>query len=148
MLKMNTPTLNKEAGKYNVTLAKLFKLIVKMNDEQQLQLLQTAKDMLWGERRGKARKDCVIPVDYAIQNRVIKSTIRNISGKGVFIATREPLRIGTQIAMNFALPGFSDAFKVNGEIVRTTDVGAGVQFIGLTKYQEEMIDQLVDRMET
>jgi Tfp pilus assembly protein PilZ len=148
MLKMNTPTLNKEAGKYNVTLAKLFKLIVKMTDEQQLQLLQTAEDMLWGERRGKARKECVIPVDYAIQNRIIKSTIRNISGKGVFLATREPLRIGTQIAMNFALPGFTDTFKVNGEIVRVTNVGAGVKFIGLTKYQEEMIDQLVERMDT
>lgn len=131
---------------YNVTISKIFQIVVKLNEEQQQSLLRHAEALLFGDKRKGVRKTCNIPVNYASDNRVYSNHIRNISKGGVFIETQSPLVSGEEIYMTFRLDGFERALKVKGEITQTSRTGAGIAFKGVSPYIAEMIAALVKRM--
>ena len=73
---------------YNVTISKLIKLILRLNEEHQKALLKKGQELLSKEKRAP-RKSCRIPVRYKTFDRVYSDRIMNISQSGVFIETLE-----------------------------------------------------------
>ncbi len=136
----------KTAVKHSDVITKLFKIILELDEEQQLFILAQAEEMLIGDKRSKSRKPCSIIVNYAFNGRAFVNYIKDISQKGLFIETREPVRKGELISMTFSLPGFNKPLKVKGRITHVTPQGAGVEFMELSPYQAEMIGAIVDRM--
>jgi len=132
----------------NAVVSKLISVVPKLNQKQQLILLRTAEKMLTVEKRANIRKPCSIIVDYAFDNRAFVNYIKDISTKGLFIETQQPVKVGHIISMTFSLPGFEKSLKIKGEISRITTQGAGIKFIELSPYQEEMIGSIVERMES
>jgi type IV pilus assembly protein PilZ len=76
------------------------------------------------------------------------ANITNISEVGIFVATREPLEVGTELTLRFAPPNAPEAFVLAGQVQWVNPVkmlsenrnpGMGVRFIRLTMEDRERI---------
>ena len=78
----------------------------------------------------------------------IQEYITNISRSGVFIRSKNPLPVGTEVNLNFTVV-MDDIETVEGigEVVRveTKPQGMGVVFIELTAYSKVIIERLLTR---
>lgn len=119
-------------------------LVDNLSPEKKKQLLDLLIEWQQNEQRDDERIPCLIAVDYSDQKRVYHDFIQDLSKGGVFIETREPLTIGEQISLTFAMPATQNHFKVSGKIVRAAKEGIGIQFDNkLSRYQEEIIRKLI-----
>ena len=79
----------------------LFRMILEMPEDQQRLLLQRLEGLELEDgkidRRGNARKPCLIGVTYTVQDHEYKSFILDISAFGVFIETRDFLPVGQEV---------------------------------------------------
>lgn len=132
--------------RYNVTISRLFQVVINLGEDQQQALLRYAEKLLVKEKRGNIRKSCNIPISYASYDRVYTNQIKNISANGLFIETRRPLLVGDDIIMTFRLDGFSKSLKLRGEIAHATRAGVGVEFKDISPHIEEMIRVMLEQM--
>ena len=138
--------MQKQIKKYNLTILRLFEIILKLNPEQQEKLLSYAEELHFEDLRQSRRKGCHIPVNYTSQNRIHLDPIKNISKSGVFIETQTPLFIGEEIWLTFCMHGYDHPLKIKGEIVRANRLGVGVEYRDISPYLTEMLETLVKRM--
>jgi Tfp pilus assembly protein PilZ len=94
------------------------------------------------ERRQHFRKACFITVDFAIQDRVFRDFVRNISPGGVFIEIMTAISKGTNTTVVFSLPNSGEPFKVSGTVTWNSSQGVGVRFDTASSYLEAMISLL------
>ena len=80
--------------KYNLTIAKLWDIILSMTEGQREILLRQVDEILKADKRGFVRKSCDLAVDFATSERTHKGRIKNISRLGVFIEAKAPVMIG------------------------------------------------------
>ena len=139
-------TQEKTEKKYNITISKLFQMIIELNEEQQKKLLHHAETLLVKEKRDDIRKLCNIPINYASNDRVYSNQITNISANGLFIETQRPLIKGDEVIMTFRLEGFDKSLKLRGEIARTAQTGIGVEFRNTSPHIQDMIRYIVKQM--
>ncbi len=155
-------TVDSEGRKYNVTLARLIKMVVGMSEKQQLIMLRLAEELVYRQKKPvlsddsasaiarnrpkHPRKPSSIIVNYAIGNRFYTDYIEDIHSDGVFIATDEDFTVGDELALAFSHPKFPDIFRVYGDIIYTTNDGIGVQFKNLSNPQRDRIKALVKWM--
>ena len=134
-------------SKYNLVIAKLYNLILNLNEAQQVALLEKAQELYTKEKRLHARKICRIPVKYTAYDRIYSDFITNISQNGLFIETKRPLIVGDEIIMSVALKGINETLKIRGEIVHANRMGIGVELKNVSPHLAEMIGLVVERME-
>jgi hypothetical protein len=91
------------------------------------------------ERRQHIRKSCFIAADFAIQDRLFRDFIRNISPGGAFIEIMTPIFKGTNTTVVFSLPNSGEPFKVSGTVTWNSFQGVGVIFDTASSYLEAMI---------
>ncbi len=78
----------------------------------------------------------------------IHEYVTNISRTGVFIRSKSPLPIGTQVNLKFTvIMDDIETIEGTGEVVRreVDPPGMGVVFIGLSKYSSALIERLLTR---
>ena len=121
-------TINNKAKKYNIVIKKLFDAILKLNEEQQMQVMIYVEELLADNKRTFVRKACDIPISYATQNRVYSDRITDISKNGLFIETKTPLNVGEVIMLSFNMQGYDRPFKIKGEVAHSNQRGIGVEF--------------------
>ena len=134
---------NKQIKKYNLTILKLVDIILKLNPEQQVQLLKYAEELPFKDKRKSMRKVCDIPVSYSTQYRIQLNSIKNISKSGLFIETQVPLIVGEEIVMSVNAHGYDRPLKLKGQVVHASRMGVGVEYKEFNRYVAEMIDNLV-----
>lgn len=87
-------------------------------------------------------------VDCVTDDTFLYASIRNISALGIFVATREPLEVGTRLTLRFAPPECSAPFTLAGIVqwinpVRvlseTRNAGMGIAFVDLTPEDRERL---------
>jgi len=132
--------------KYDIIIKKLFDAIIKLNHEQQIQVMIYIEDLVAEDKRTSVRKFCNIPVNYATQDRIYADNITNISKSGLFIETGRPLNAGEEIILSFKMHGYDRPFKIKGNIIRSNQKGVGVEFKDFKPYIAEMLGALVDRI--
>jgi hypothetical protein len=134
-------------GRYNVTISRLFAIIIDLDQDKQITLLRHAKNLSDADRRTFVRKSCRISVKFATSEMVHSGVITDISHRGLFIHTRAPIYIGEKVIMNFHLgKTFVDA---RGEIIHANRFGIGVEFKRLTVEVKKAIRKFVaDKSET
>ena len=142
---MSVPTKIFEFKQYNVTISKLFKLILKLNEAHQKALLKKGEELLLREKRAP-RKSCRIPVRYTTFDRVYSDRIMNLSRNGVFIQTQRPIFVGEEIIIDFKIEGFTKPLKIKGKVVRASRSGVGIEFknvsLSLSKIMAAIFDQM------
>jgi type IV pilus assembly protein PilZ len=93
-------------------------------------------------------------VDCEAEDTFLYASIRNISEFGIFVFTRDPLAIGTRVALRFAPPRGDQAFLLSGVVQWVNPVrllsenrnpGMGIRFIELAPEDRE---RLVDAIRT
>ena len=78
----------------------------------------------------------------------IHEYVTNISRTGVFIRSKSPLPIGTQVNLKFTvIMDDIETIEGTGEVVRREKdpPGMGVVFTKITKYSKELIEHLLTR---
>ncbi len=102
-------------------------------------------------RRGAARLHHEIPVAYRTVGSFLTDWATNISRGGLFINTRAPLPVGTEVKLIVQLPGAAFPFDMSGRVTRVSEKGApgpgmGVEFTQLDASQREQIEAFVEKL--
>ena len=132
--------------KYNLTIAKLWNIILSMTEGQQEILLRQVDEMLKADKREFVRKSCDLQVDFATSDRTHKGRIKNISQLGVFIEAKAPIIIGEEVVMIFRLNRDLKPVKLRGEVAHATRWGIGVEFTSKEPHFDRKIKDLVQQV--
>ena len=101
------------------------------------------------DRRRSDRASLTVRIDYSTVDEMFSEFTRDINEGGLFIETDKPHEPGTEVSMQFNLPGSDFALKTVGRVVRVTPSasgrpgGMGIEFDELTPDDRTKIDQIV-----
>jgi len=107
------------------------------------------------ERRGSPRADIVIRVNYQNVDSLFSEFARNINDGGIFIETDNPQPPGTNIELEFKLPGADRPIEVVGNVVRTIDAdqvepdevaGMAIEFENLNSDIRQQINEIIQKL--
>ena len=101
------------------------------------------------EKRRSERKPLVIRVAYATVDSFFSEFTRDINEGGLFIETEKPQEQGTEVSMQFNLPGSEEPIQTVGRVVHVvpnesgTTPGMGIEFDELGPGARARIDELI-----
>lgn len=104
------------------------------------------------DRRRANRAGVTVRIDYATVDEMFSEFTRDINEGGLFIETEKPHQPGTEVSMQFHLPGSAEALRTIGRVVRVTSgsvgvpAGMGIEFDELTPDDRVKIDHIVRRL--
>jgi Tfp pilus assembly protein PilZ len=84
--------------------------------------------------------------EFSSVEQFINEYVANISHSGIFIHSKDPLPIGTKVALKFTvIMDELETIEGVGEVVRrsTRPAGMGVVFVELTDYSQDLIAKLI-----
>ena len=84
--------------------------------------------------------------EFASVDAFINEYVANISHSGVFIRSKDPLPVGTRVALKFTvIMDELETIEGVGEVMRrsTRPSGMGVIFVELTDYSQDLIAKLI-----
>jgi uncharacterized protein (TIGR02266 family) len=95
-----------------------------------------------------------IPVAYRSVGSFLTDWATNISQGGLFINTRKPLAVGSEVKLIIQLPGAAFPFDISGRVTRIEAVGnrtnaapgMAVEFTELDRAKREKIEAFVQRL--
>jgi type IV pilus assembly protein PilZ len=100
------------------------------------------------DRRSAERIEVVWSVDCETDDTFLYASITNISELGIFVATDNPLQVGTRLTLRFCPPGAKEAFVLSGMVqwvnplkvlAENLNPGMGVRFLELSADDRERI---------
>ena len=105
-------------------------------------------------RRRSSRLHHELPVAYRSVGSFISDWATNISQGGLFINTRKPLPVGTEVKVLIQLPGAAFPWELHGRVARVTEFdnaanmvpGMGIQFTDIDDAKKREIDEFVKRL--
>ena len=77
------------------------------------------------EKRGEPRHQVHIKVDYKTKDMFLSNYVTNISKGGVFIETKEPFPVSSEIDLALELPGAQSTIHAQGRVAWTYDIKKG-----------------------
>lgn len=101
------------------------------------------------ERRRANRARVTVRIDYATVDEMFSEFTRDINEGGLFIETEKPHQAGTEVSMQFHLPGSREVLQTVGRVVRVSNgavglpAGMGIEFDELTPDDRGKIDRIV-----
>ena len=103
-------------------------------------------------RRLSDRIDVSWEVDCETEDTFLYASIRNVSELGIFVLTREPLEVGTEVMLRFSPPGANAPFDLKGAVQWINPVralsdnrnpGMGILFVDITPDDRERLVEAV-----
>lgn len=98
------------------------------------------------ERRAHGRACLVFPVRMRIDGtgEVIRHVTKNISPSGIFIDTRDPLPVGTDLSLRLHIPDLDVRIQTEGRVVRSQPPGMAIRFTDDALIDCEVLQRLVE----
>jgi type IV pilus assembly protein PilZ len=112
-------------------------------------------DMRPGDNKRKAaRLHHEIPVAYRSVGSFLTDWATNISQGGLFINSRKPLPVGTEVKIIIQLPGAAFPYELGGRVTRVTQYdnhanmvpGMGIEFTDVDDAKRREIEAFVERL--
>lgn len=105
------------------------------------------------ERRRSERTEFLVRVDYSTIEELFSEFTRDINEGGLFIETERVHPPGTEVAMQFNLPGSDEPIQTKGTVVHINTAGdgppgMGIEFDDLTPEARGRIDELIRALRT
>lgn len=108
------------------------------------------------EQRKGFRAPTILKVDYHTSDSSYIEFVGNVSAGGLFIATRNPLKPGTELTLEFLGPESKHPIRVKAEVIwnrtRLTSAdqkrGMGVQFEDVDESTKEKIKGIAKRLQS
>ncbi len=105
-------------------------------------------------KRRATRLHHEIPIAYRSVGSFLSDWATNISQGGLFINTRKPLPVGTEVRLLVQLPGAAFPFQLSGRVMRVTEFdnhanmvpGMGVAFTDVDEPKRREIEAFVERL--
>ncbi|MGB8224974.1 MAG: PilZ domain-containing protein [Polyangiales bacterium] len=94
----------------------------------------------------RSEKRVTINKEFDSFDSFVHEYVTNVSRSGVFIRSKEPLPIGTEVNLTFTvIMDEIQTIEGAGQVVRVQDdpPGMGVAFTKLTKYSEDLLVRLL-----
>ncbi len=126
------------------TTARLFEMIKRMPEDEQLALMKELGERLSIGKRKHEREPFFMVADYSTEDRAYRDYIQNVSAGGVFIETHMPFTSGQEVSLAFPLPNYQKYIKIIGKVARVTPQGIGVVFKLVNQEQETMVKSLLE----
>jgi type IV pilus assembly protein PilZ len=107
------------------------------------------------ERRHQERTPIELKVSYKRVNSFFADYTKNISRGGTFIATNRPLKMGTEFIFALEVPGLTEAVRLNGRVIWTTEPqnatkanpsGMGIEFQYADDAERRATEAVVERL--
>jgi type IV pilus assembly protein PilZ len=107
------------------------------------------------ERRASPRADFVIRVNYQTVDSLFSEFARNINDGGVFVETDAPQPVGTNVELEFKLPGADRPIEVVGNVVRSVSAdqvesngitGMAIEFENLGADARQQINEIIQKL--
>jgi uncharacterized protein (TIGR02266 family) len=106
------------------------------------------------KHRKTPRTPIALQVNYHAVDNFLRDFADDLSTGGMFIATREPPEPGTQLILEFMLPGHKYPIRVKAEVMwsrtKLTTIGQlrgmGVKFIDLSASAKDKINAIVKKL--
>ena len=137
-------------ARYSVSLARLFQLIIDMPEEDRGRLLDELSRRLEGKdgetRRAHRRQDCLLTADCAVNGRLFRQFVQDISTGGMSIQVKGNFAVGQRLTLSFSFHPDDRPFRLEAEIVRVHEDGVGVKFLHLTALQKRVIDEMITKL--
>jgi uncharacterized protein (TIGR02266 family) len=105
-------------------------------------------------KRRATRVHHEIPVAYRTVGSFLTDWATNLSRGGMFVNTRNPLPVGTEVKILLHLPGTSFPCHLEGRVTRVTEFdnranlvpGMGVEFTSVDEAKQRELDTFVERL--
>ncbi|MBW2108221.1 MAG: PilZ domain-containing protein [Deltaproteobacteria bacterium] len=124
-------------------LENLCEFIEYVPEDEQRKLLALLEQWKHPERRKRKRRPCAIPVDFVADGRALTGVIRNISPRGVQVASLEEIEEGQSVTLTFSFPGLTKPLKTSGRVTWSRGGRFGVDIEMPTRYLEEYIRKTI-----
>jgi len=107
------------------------------------------------ERRISPRADFVVRVNYQTVDSLFSEFARNINDGGIFVETDAPQPIGTNVELEFKLPGADRPIEVVGNVVRSVSTdqvgsdgvpGMAIEFENLDSDVRQQINEIIKKL--
>jgi type IV pilus assembly protein PilZ len=107
------------------------------------------------ERRGSPRAEIVVRVNYQNVDSLFSEFARNINDGGIFVETDTPQPTGTNIELEFKLPGANRPIEVVGNVVRSVSAdqvepdgvtGMAIEFENLGSDARQQINEIIQKL--
>ena len=105
-------------------------------------------------RRRAARLEHELPVTYRTVGSFLSDWATDISQRGLFINTRNPLPVGTEVKLIIQIPGAAFPYDMVGRVARIVTLdseegaasGMGIEFVDLDGAKREHIQAFVEQL--
>jgi uncharacterized protein (TIGR02266 family) len=105
-------------------------------------------------RRRAVRLQHELPVAYRTVGSFLSDWATNISHGGLFINTRKPLPVGTEVKLIIQLPGAEVPFDMTGRVTRVIEwsnsanvaPGMGIEFTDLEGAKRQSLETFVEKL--
>ncbi len=107
------------------------------------------------ERRASPRAEIVVRVNYQNVDSLFSEFARNINDGGIFVETDAPQPIGTNVELEFKLPGADRPIEVIGNVVRSVSTdqvgsdgvsGMAIEFENLDSDVRQQINEIIKKL--
>jgi uncharacterized protein (TIGR02266 family) len=105
------------------------------------------------EKRQSKRVPLKLKVDYHYEGNFLYEYATDISHNGIFIESKDPLPIGTQVTLQFSVPEQKKPMELSGTVMwvnskdaNTKNPGMGVQFNTISDLDKDTITSLIRRL--
>jgi len=114
----------------------------------------SSEETVDADRRRTDRAPVTLRIDYGTVDEMFSEFTRDINQGGLFIETEKPHQAGTEVSMQFHLPGSHEVLHTLGRVVRVSSggsgrpAGMGIEFDELTGEDRVKIDRIVRSLRT
>lgn len=127
-------------------IARFFLLIQQLKEADLLRFMNRYEQKRFAMLREFPRVPCNISLDLAVNGRAINCFATDISAGGMFIESCESFTMGQPVAICFSIGQDQLPLKLKGSVVRLEHGGIGVKYESLTRYQVEILKDLINRL--
>jgi len=135
-----------DARDRQLLIARFFLLINQLKEADLLRFMNRYEQKRFAMLREFPRVPCNIRLDLAANGRAINCFATDISAGGMFIESCESFTMGQSVAICFSIGQDQLPLKLKGSVVRLEHGGIGVKYESLTRYQVEILKDLINRL--
>jgi len=105
------------------------------------------------ERRNFPRKGIKVELKCLEEGSFSVHFTRDISAGGLFTEAKKPFPLGSEVFLDFFLPGIRDKFKLKGKVIRRVTVkqaktdgyvpGMGIEFIEISQSIQDKLNKFI-----
>ena len=128
-------------------IARFFLMINQLSEVDLLRFMNRYEQKQFTMLREFPRVPCNYSLDLVADGRAFNCFAMDISAGGLFVESSEAFSMGQSVSICFTLDDGTLPVKLTGRVVRLEHGGIGIKYESLTRYQIEIMKDLISRLQ-